>query len=133
MTAVAVANDGRVLVGNGTGLFVSTDGAGSAGNWTTLYAWPANHVIRKIRCLGKDAITNGDSQLLHFLIDDTSGGAGEYWYSFSGGQAAYQVPQETNTGYNDVYWPEFDNDRAVIAGDADADPLGTIHIVAPAV
>jgi hypothetical protein len=132
MTAVAVANDGRVIVGNDTGLFVSTDGAGSAGNWTTLYAWPANHVVRKIRCLGRDAITNGDSQLLHFLIDDTVGGAGEYWYSINGGLTAYQVPQETNTGYNDVFWPEFDNDRAVVVGDADATPLGTVHIVAPA-
>lgn len=123
-TAVAFADDGLMFAGNGTSIFISNDKAGTAGGWTSLKDFGANHLVKNIQC------KNGTSQMLRAVVDDTTPGPGEVWESEDGGNSWRQNTETALTlGYNDAYFSS-DPNKAVIVGDADvAGPLGYIELL----
>lgn len=124
-SALSVAGDGKVYAGNGTSIFVSTDGANSAGNWTELRDFGTNRVVRRIQVMGGQRALGGDSELLRVVVDNTDG-AGEVWESVDGGSTFNQVPLLANTGYADAYFSEIDDNLGIIVGDD-----GVIQRLAP--
>ncbi len=130
-TAIHVANDLTVYAGNGTSIYKSSDQAGSIGNWTQLKDFGANHVVQAIHCPGGAFAKGGESQLVQVLVSDGTGNDGDVWYSFDGGNSWREVTNVTNVGYNAWYRPDFDDNAAIIVGDADANPLGIIHKLSP--
>jgi hypothetical protein len=112
-TAVAQAADGRLYAGNGTSLYVSVNHAKNAGGWHLLKNFGTDRAVRKIQVIGHD------SNYLRVVVDHT-GGVSEVWESIDGGFSFTQVPELTNTGYNDAYFSWVDRNLAVIVGDASA-------------
>ena len=129
-TALAIAGDGTLYAGNGTGIYKSTDKANVAGNWTELYDFGASHAVRAIQCIGGDRANGGDSQLLRVIVDDTTPGAGTVWQTIDGGATWQPVTTLTNAGYNGAYFSKINDNKAIIVGDASGG-AGVIHYLGP--
>ena len=124
-TAAAVASDGRLYAGNGTSIYVSTDGANSAGNWTALRNFGADTAVKSIQVIGGSRALGGDPQLIRVIVDSTVGSSGTVWMSVDGGATWLQTTTVTNTGYNGAYWSDINDNRGVVPGDG-----GLIHRIA---
>jgi len=130
-TALVMSGGNELLyAGNGQSLYVSSDKANNAGNWTQLKDFGANKVVRKIQCLGSARAGGGSSELLRVEVDDTTGAAGGLWFSIDGGANFSEVPSLTNTGYNDAYYSEIDDNLMILVGDI-VGTAGVIHKAAP--
>lgn len=129
-TALTVAGDGTVYAGNGTSIYKSTDGAGVAGNWTQLKDFGASHSVVKIQCIGGPRAGGGNSQLLRAVVDDTTPSTGSVFLSVDGGATWVEETTLTNTGYNDAYFSEIDDNLAIIVGDESAG-TGVVHKLSP--
>jgi len=129
--SVTLAGDNTLYAGNGTSIYKSTDLGGNAGNWESLKDFGANQRVVAIQCIGGSRALGGDSQLLRAIVDDTTGASGTVWISVDGGATWLQITELTNDGYNAAYFSVIDDNKAVIVGDADATPLGTIHLLSP--
>ena len=130
-TAMTMSGGNEYLyAGNGQSIFVSSDKAGGAGNWTELKDFGASRVVRKIQCIGGAKAGGGSSELLRVFVDNTTPGSGEVWFSIDGGANFSQVPELTNTGYNDAYWSLIDDNLAIVVGDVQA-ANGVVHKVSP--
>lgn len=132
-TAIAVANDGLIYAGNGTSLYVNDNSALNTGGWTELKDFGVSHAVVGIKCSGQHSLDGGDSQLIQVVVDDSTPGNGELWYSWDGGDSFRQVTEVTNTGYNAAYFSRQDDNLLFIAGDVNATPMGVIHKAAPCV
>jgi hypothetical protein len=119
-TAIAVARDGKVFLGNAQSLYVSTNSALNTGGWTSLKDFGSNHVVESIKCIGDDP------ELLYVVVDDTTPSGGELWISLDGGTTFQQITELTNTGYNGAAFSEVDDNLILIPGDG-----GTLHKYAP--
>lgn len=128
--SLVVAGDGTIYAGNGTSFYVSIDKANGVGNWTELYDFGSNKAVKKIQVIGGFRALGGDSQLLRAVVDDTTGGTGAVYLSPDGGATWQLVPTLTNTGYNDAYFSQVDDNKAVIVGDTSGG-VGVIHRLAP--
>jgi len=131
MRAVAVANDGRLYAGNGTSLYMSSNGGANTGGWTELVDFGANHAVVGIHLGGQAEVANGDSQLITVVVDDTTPSGGELWRSWDGGSTFRQTTELTNVGYNAAYFSDVNDNLVEIVGDANATPMGVIHQAAP--
>jgi hypothetical protein len=130
-TAAARAGGNELLyAGNGQSIYVSSDKAGNAGNWTALKDFGASHVVREIQCIGGEKAGGGSSELLRVVVDDTTPGSGEVWFSIDGGANFSQVPELTNGGYNGAYFSDIDDNLVTVVGDRVA-AVGAIHKVSP--
>jgi hypothetical protein len=129
-TALAVANDNTVYAGNGTSIYKSNNEAENVGGWTSLKDFGADHVVKKITCVGGEASRGGDSQILRVVVDDATPGAGEVWESVDGGSSWRQIAELTNGGYNAAASSEIDNNKMVIVGDVSGG-LGVVHQLLP--
>ena len=129
--SVAVANDGRLYAGNGQSLYLSTNAALNTGGWIELKDFGANHTVVAIHLAGESEVENGDSQLIEVVVDETTGGNGELWRSWDGGNSWRQVTELTNTGYNAAYFSDTNDNFAIIVGDANATPMGVVHKASP--
>lgn len=119
-TALAVAKNGTLFAGNGTSIYMSNNGAANTGGWTELNDFGANMAVVAIQLIKNFA------QAIRVVVDDTTGGNGEVWESMDGGASWRQIGVVANTGYNDAYFSELDDNLAIIAGDG-----GAIHRMAP--
>lgn len=119
-SAVFIANDGRIYAGNGTSIFMSNNTAANTGGWSNLKDFGANKKVVSINCAGGLASRGGDSNLVRVVVDDTAGGVGAEWESADGGNSWVQTQALTNTGYNNAYWSNVDDNWAVLVGDAGA-------------
>jgi len=131
--SVAVANDGRLYAGNGQSIYISTNAAANTGGWTELKDFGTNKTVVAIHLAGQSEVTNGDSQLITAVVDDTSGAAGELWRSWDGGSTWRQTTELTNLGYNAAYFSDVNDNLLVIVGDANATPMGVVHQASPCV
>lgn len=116
-TALAVANDGTIYAGNGQSIFKSINEGENVGGWTELKDFGASHVVKKIQVVGGSKALGGDSQIIRVEVDDTTPGTGEFWKSVNGGASWIQENELTNTGYNDAYFSEVDDNLAILVGD----------------
>lgn len=124
MTAIAVADDDTIWVGNGSSLYRSSNSAASAGGWTSVKDFGTNHVVKSIQLI------KNNSQLLKVVVSDTSGNEGDVWYSLDG-NTFVEVTNVTNSGYNAAYFSAIDPNFAVVVGE-DNGSTGVIHKVATA-
>lgn len=124
MHSIAVADDGTIFVGNGTKIFRSRNDAASAGGWTQVVDFGANHQVQQI-----DLLAN-NSQLLRAIVSDTSGNEGDMHYSFDGGNSFIEVDNLANAGYNAAYFSKIDPNFVVIVGEDNT--TGVIHKVTTA-
>lgn len=120
MSAIAVADDDTIFVGNGTSLYRSNNGAASTGGWTAVKDFGSNHSVKKIQVIA------GNSQFVRVVVSDSSGTDGDVWYSFDGGNSFKEVADLSNSGYNDAYFSEVDPNFAIIVGEDDGS-TGVIH------
>lgn len=123
-TAVTLADDGTLWAGNGTSIFRTTNKAANAGGWTSVKDFGANMSVVAIECI------NGNSQLLRAVVDN-SAGAGAVWETIDGGNSWRQLAAVSNSGYNDAYFSEINNNLGVVVGDVDGG-LGVIQQIASA-
>ena len=121
-TAVTLAEDGTLWAGNGTSIFRTSNKAANAGGWTSVKDFGANMSVVAINCI------NGNSQLLRVIVDN-SAGAGAVWETIDGGNSWRQLAAVSNSGYNDAYFSEINNNLGVVVGDADGG-LGVIQQIA---
>jgi hypothetical protein len=133
--SVAVANDGRLYAGNGTSIYLSTNAAANTGGWTELHDFGAGRSVQAIHCAGQAEVTNGDSQLITAVVDNTGIAVlgGELWRSWDGGSTWRQTTEVTNVGYNAAYFSDVNDNKIWIVGDANADPMGVVHYASPCV
>lgn len=132
-TSIAIAHDGRIYAGNGTKIYVSTNAALNTGGWTELYDFGANHAAVAIHCGGAGKVTNGDSQIVTAIVDDSTPGVGGMWRSWDGGSTWREVTELTNTGYNAAYFSRHDDNLVYIVGDDLGAAMGAIHVTQPTV
>lgn len=109
--SLAISENGTIFAGNGQSIYKSTDNAGNANNWTELKDFGTNN-----RVVGIDTVS-GDSEVLRVVVDDTTPGTGQVWESLDGGASFRQITALANTGYNDAYFSETNDNLAVIVGD----------------
>lgn len=120
-TAIAFADDGLLYAGNGTSIFKSNDKGESAGGWTSLKDFGANHSVIGIEVEG------GASTTIKVVVDDTTPGVGSIWRSEDKGNSFRLITETANDGYNDVYFTK-DPNRSIIVGDVVA-ALGVIELL----
>lgn len=128
--SVEVAGDGTLYAGYGTSIYMSADRANTAGNWTELKDFGANHSVFKIQVIGGDRAMGGDSQLLRAFVNDSTTPAGSVWESVDGGANWSQVTDTPNNGYADAYVSASDDNLAVVVGAIDDGTAGEIHRLA---
>lgn len=121
-TAVAIANDGRIYAGNGTSIYVSTNGALNAGGWTELRDFGGTSTVVAINLAGGSKSQGGDSQLIRVVVDYANLAVveGQVWESEDGGASWKQVTALTNSGYNCAAFSPIDDNLAFIGCDAGA-------------
>lgn len=133
--AIAVASDGSLWLGNGTSVF-HTDGNAlptAAGQWTSAKSFGSNHSVKDIDCKAGALVRagmGGDSQLVHVLVNDGTANEGDMWLTADGGGSFREIPNKTNSGYNNCYFSPVDQNLAIIVGEDDGS-TGIIHKLSP--
>lgn len=122
-TSIAIAQDGTIWAGNGTSLFRNSNDAFSAGGWTVVKAFGANHAV-----IGIDIIEN-DSQLIRVVVEDGTANDGDVWRSEDGGGFIREITDLSNSGYAGFYFSGDNVNLMWIVGDADGG-TGLIHKLA---
>lgn len=125
-TALVVADDGTIFAGNGQALFRSNNKAANAGGWTQIRDFGSNKVIVKIQTVGEQPGLGGASQVIRVVVDDTTPGTGSVYTSTDGGNTFTEATQLTNTGYNDAYFSQADDNQLTVVGDT-VGGFGAIH------
>lgn len=128
ITKIAVANDGAILIGNGTGLYRSDNDAANAGGWSVRKNFGSGYSVIGLEFEGKNKLDGGESELIRVFVTHSSNG-GNVWETVDGGASFRSITALPNTGYREVYASKFGN-HYVIAGAASATPLATIHQLA---
>lgn len=119
-SSIAVASDGTIYAGNGTSLFKNTNDAASAGGWSSLKDFGADHAVVGLALIGKNR------ELIVALVNDSSGNEGDVWFSLDGGNSFREVTNLSNSGYNAWYFSPTDPNLAYIAGEDDG-ATGILH------
>ncbi len=119
-TSISIAKDGTIWAGNGTSIFRNSNDAFSAGGWTSVKDFGANHAVIGIN------IVENDSQLIRIVVEDGVGGDGDVWRSEDGGGFIREVTDLSNSGYNGFYFSRDNINLGWIAGAADGG-TGLIH------
>ncbi|MCP4083156.1 MAG: hypothetical protein GY743_23285 [Planctomycetaceae bacterium] len=119
-TSIAIAQDGTIWAGNGTSLFRNSNDGFSAGGWTEVKDFGANHAV-----IGIDIIDN-DSQLIRLVVEDGTGTDGDVWRSEDGGGFIREITDLSNSGYNGFYFSGDNVNLAWIVGETDS-ATGLIH------
>jgi len=119
-TSIAIAKDGTIWAGNGQSLFRNSNDGFSAGGWTSVKDFGANHVV-----IGINIIEN-DSQLIQIVVEDGTGNDGDMWRSEDGGGFIREVTDLSNSGYNGFYFSRDNINLGWIVGPADGG-TGLIH------
>jgi hypothetical protein len=122
-TSIAIAKDGTIWAGNGTSLFRNSNDGYSAGGWTSVKDFGANHSVIGIDLIG------GDSQLVRVVVTDGTGTDGDVWRSEDGGGFFREVTDLSNAGYNGYYFSRDNINLDWIVGDASGG-TGLIHKLA---
>lgn len=126
-TAIAIANDGTIWLGNGTSLWYTTNSVPTATtDWTSVKDFTTNHQVIAIHPKGGVQAMGGDSQVLHVVVNDTSAGEGDVWLT-ADGTYFQEVTNLTNSGYLAAYFSSLNDNWGTIVGTANATPLGVIH------
>lgn len=120
-TALAVAQDGTLIAGNGTTLYANRGNAANAGTWQLLRAFTS--AIVKIQVVGTGL---GYSQTLRIVTAD-----GNVYESLDGGRTVKALPDLSAPAYTDAYFSKVSDNLMYIVGDADGG-TGVIHRVSPA-
>lgn len=121
--AIAVARD-AIWLGNGTSIFYTENLLPTAtGQWTSSKSFGTNHAVRDI-FLPTNALTFGStlvgSQVVHVLVEDSTGTDGDVWITNDGGGAWQEITDLSNSGYNNWYHSPIDPNFAVIVGEVDS-------------
>lgn len=119
-TSIAIAQDGTIWAGNGTSLFRNSNDAFSAGGWTEVRDFGANHAV-----IGIDIIEN-DSQLIRVVVEDGTANDGDVWRSEDGGGFIREITDLPNSGYTGFYFSGDNVNLMWIVGDDDGG-TGLIH------
>jgi hypothetical protein len=122
-TSIAIAKDGTIWAGNGTSLFRNSNDAASAGGWTSVKNFGANHSVIGIDIIGDD------SQLIRVVVEDGTGTDGDVWRSEDGGGFIREITDLSNSGYAGFYFSKDNVNLGWIVGDADGG-TGLIHKLA---
>lgn len=109
-TYIARAKDGIIFAGNGTSIFRNTNKANTAGGWTSLKDFGANHAVEHIQCV------RGSSQILRAVVNDSTATEGDIWYSINGGETWTEVTDVANEGYLAAVHSETDDDLLYAGG-----------------
>lgn len=125
-TALAIADDGTIYAGNGQVLYRSTNKAANTGGWTQVKDFGANKRIVAIQTVGEQPGLGGSSQVIRVVVDDTSPDDGQVFLSADGGATFTDITILTNSGYNQAYFSESDDNLIWVVGDANGG-LGIIH------
>jgi hypothetical protein len=112
-TAFARAKDGVIYAGNGTSIFRNINEARTAGGWTSLKDFGANHAVVKIVCV------KGSSQIIYAFVSDSTAGQGDVWFTTNGGVTWTQKTATTNSDYNAAAASRIDDNLFFITGPAD--------------
>ena len=129
-TALAIASDGTMYAGNGTSLYRNENNAANTGGWTLVRDFGANKRVVGIHPSGEQRGLGGSPQVLEIVVDDTTPGAGRVYRTWDGGVTLSEVPELTNSGYNDAYFSEADDNYLIAVGDSNAGE-GIIHVMTP--
>lgn len=113
-TAIAVAKDGTVFAGNGQVIYRSSNGARTAGGWTSLKDFGSGYTVKKIVCV------KGSSQILYCVASSTSDG--KLWVSTNGGLTWTEKTAITNAGYTAAA-AFADENKLVIVGNVSTTPV----------
>ena len=108
--AIAVADNGVIFAGNGTAVYSSTNGARTAGGWTSLKDFGGTYTVQKIVCV------EGSSEIVYVFVDD-DGVQGDVWFTTNGGVTWTQKTATTNSGYKDAVISEQDPNLMFAVGD----------------
>jgi hypothetical protein len=122
-TSIAIGTDGTIWAGNGTALYRNSNDAGSAGGWTSVKDFGANHAV-----IGIDIIEDV-SQLIRVVVEDGTGTDGDVWRSEDGGGFIREVSDLSNSGYSGYYFSRDNINLGWIVGAADSG-TGLIHKLA---
>lgn len=132
-SAIAVARDGTIWLGNGTSIFYTTNKLPSAtGQWTSSKDFGSNHGVETIDLKAQNHAakqSGGDSQLVWVVVNDSSAGEGDVWYTVDGGGLWTEVDNLSNNGYNAGYFSPADPNWAIVVGEIDT--TARIHKLSP--
>lgn len=121
------ATDKGLWLGNGTSAFYSrATKPSSANQWTSSRDFGANHAIVKFRTKGARKHIGGSSQVIEAVVNDSTANEGDVWISYDGGGFWEEVTNLANSGYNDVWFSERDDNFAIIVGE-DNGSTAVIH------
>lgn len=117
-TAIAVAKDGTVFAGNGQVLYRSSNGARTAGGWTSLKDFGSGYSVKQIVCV------KGSSQILYAVVSDASDG--QVWTSTNGGITWVEKTAITNGGYTAAAAYADENKLIVVGNEVTTPVIGLL-------
>lgn len=129
--AIGISNIGELWLGNGTSLFYSQAALpDQAGLWTSSKSFGANHRVEELSLKGAERALGGESQMLHVVVNDTTGNEGDIWITLDGGGYWQEISNLANAGYNGAYFSPVDDNLGFIVGET-VSSLAVIQKLSP--